>query len=111
MLLNESERSEAFLRSKMDKLQLQLKDYEQVKRYKKIMNENSEELLRLKAEMEHNQIPPVEMAKQFFQICQMGKLEEGKYRQKIKDVQQKLDFHQHEIDQLKQCNSKLQKDF
>lgn len=73
------------------------------------MNENSQELLRLKAEMEYKQVPAAEMAKQFFEICQMGKLQEGKNRQKLKDMQQKLKYYDQEISKLKEVNARMEK--
>ena len=62
------------LRGELDNYKKHEKEYEQLKRLKRIMSENSQEIVNYKNELEGNMTPPEEMAKVFFEMVMIKNL-------------------------------------
>jgi hypothetical protein len=69
----------------LEKLRSEEKEFEQVKRYKKLMAENSQEIVKYREELEANGAPPQEMFKIFYDMLLMKSLEGLRAKEKLKE--------------------------
>jgi chromosome segregation ATPase len=99
--MREADRSLVYLRCEVERYQKQEKDYETMRKLRKIMSETSSELMRYKSDLEAQSTPPEEMAKLFYDMLMMKNLEVLKAKDKLNEFPDKINEKEHEIVKLK----------
>jgi hypothetical protein len=88
--LNERNKRECYLQMEVNRLRKQEEDYDKYKKYKKLANERSPELMKYKEDLEQAKTPQDEMARQFFQMALMKNLLVLKEREEKENVRVKI---------------------
>jgi chromosome segregation ATPase len=97
------------LRANYEVLVSQRKEVEQFKQLQKVAADNSEELIKFRAEMELKQTPPEALAKSFFEMLQLKNLTLLKAKEKQKEYSEKYKDKEEENVKLKHHVQTLKK--